>query len=192
MSIRHTRLARLGAAAVCTIALTTGGATLAVSAGAAESAVAARPLMKIPFPCGEEWRGATFAGHGLPYAIDLNKGGGDDDWGMPVKASAAGTVESIRYYASTPSNPSWGHTVEIRHGGGWTSFYAHLKGGTITVSEGQSVSASTTIAQVGKSGDQSSSHLHYEQRLNGDDKPIVFGERAVVYYSTDYYTRTRC
>lgn len=192
MSIRHSRLARLGAAVVCTVALAAGGATVAGSADAAETAVTSRPLMKVPFPCNQEWRGSTFSGHGLPYAIDMNRGSGDDDWGLPVKASAAGTVKAIRYYEPHPGDPSWGHTIEISHGGGWTSFYAHLKAGSINVSVGQSVAASTTIAEVGKSGDQSSSHLHYEQRLNGDDKPIIFGERAVVYYSTDYYTRTRC
>lgn len=190
MSIRHSRLARLGAAVVCTAALVTGGATIAGSADAADTS---RPLMKIPFSCGDTWRGATYSTHSPLYAIDLNQGSGDDDWGKPVKASAAGTVKAVRYYAPQyAGDHTYGHTIEISHGNGWTSFYAHLKGGTTTVSVGQSVTASTTIAQVGKSGDQPTSHLHYEQRLSGDVKKIVFGESPVVYYSTDYYTRTRC
>ncbi len=191
MITRHSRLPRLAAAAACTLSLTAGGVAAATaSASAAEdatTATTARPVMKVPFTCGKTWRGATYSGHNPYYSIDFNQGSGDDDFGRPIKASASGTVKAVRDYGT---GPGYGKTVEIRHGGGWTSFYAHLKAGSIEVREGQSVTPRTVIARVGKSGSQSSAHLHYEQRLNGNDQPIKFGNLSVVYFSTRYYTRT--
>lgn len=180
-------------ATVAVAALAGSGLSPATQASAAEestSAVAARPLLKVPFPCQETWRGATFAGHDLPYAIDFNQGSGDSDLGRPVKASAAGTVSTARYL----TGQGFGEYVIINHGGGWQTVYAHLQRGSTTVSVGDQVSATTTIGRVGKTGlVDSTSHLHYEQRLNGDDVRIVFGQStAVQYYATDYFTRTNC
>lgn len=187
MTTRPTRLARVGSAVACTLALTAGGTVVAASGGSAEAAT--RPAMKVPFPCGQEWRGAAYSGHNPANAVDFNQGGGDDDFGRPVKASAAGTVKAVRYYAPSPGDSTYGYTVEISHGGGWTSFYAHLQKGSIKVSAGDSVSASTTIANVGKSGDQPTSHLHYEQRLNGNDQTVVVGGRSIPNPTNGYYTR---
>lgn len=184
-------LACLEAVSVATLA-GTGLSPVAPAAAVeeSESATQARPLLKVPFPCQETRRGATFAGHQLPYAIDFNQGGGDSDLGRPVRASAAGTVSTARYL----SGQGFGEYVIVNHGGGWQTVYAHLQRGSTTVSVGDSVNATTTIGRVGKTGlVDGTSHLHYEQRLNGDHVRIVFGQsNAVQYHATDYFTRTSC
>lgn len=183
---------RAVATAACAIALATGTAAASHAApvpddGASSAAAASRPVLKLPFPCGQTWRGATYSYHKPVKAIDLNMGGGDDDLGKIVKSSGAGTVTAASYVGE-----GYGERIIISHGNGWSTLYAHLKRHSTTVSVGQSVTANTTIGRVGKTGGQATSHLHYEQRLNGNDVGIRFGTTSyVVYYSTDYYTRTR-
>lgn len=176
----------IGLAAVPTIALAS-----TPRAEAAVQAAATRPLLKVPFPCNEVWRGATFSGHSLPYAIDFNlPSGGDTDLGRPVKASGAGRVVAATYL----EGQGFGEYVKIDHGGGWETVYAHLQRGSTTVSVGDTVTDTKTIGRVGKTGlVGSTAHLHYEQRLNGDDVKIRFGSSTwVVYYQTREFSRTRC
>jgi murein DD-endopeptidase MepM/ murein hydrolase activator NlpD len=59
-------------------------------------------------------------------------------------------------------NSGYGNFIEIRHAGGFHSFYAHL--GKVMVNTGDSVSIATQIACVGNTGLSTSSHLHYEVR----------------------------
>ncbi|MBI2361064.1 MAG: M23 family metallopeptidase [Deltaproteobacteria bacterium] len=61
-----------------------------------------------------------------------------------------------------------GNTVTLDHGAGITTMYAHLS--QIHVKEGERVSKGQTIAEVGNTGKSTSSHLHYEVRVN--DIPI--------------------
>lgn len=164
----------------------------ATAADAAEerAAVAARPVLSIPFPCGQEWRGQTRADHRPRWAIDFNQGGGNDDKGRNVMASAGGRVA-----AAGVGPGGYGNQVIIDHGGGWSTQYAHLRDGSITVRVNQQIPANKIIGKVGQSGGQSSAHLHYEQRLNGADQPIRFGTSTWVGYgdpqTTDYFTRIR-
>lgn len=181
------RRARLTTTALAAALATTGLTAVALSTSAASAAESARPLMAIPFPCGQEWRGATYSGHNPAWAIDFNQGSGDSDLGRPVMASAAGTVT-----AAGTGPGGYGKQVVISHGSGWSTQYAHLQDGSITVSVGQRIAANKIIGRVGKTGGQRTSHLHYEQRLNGADQPIKFGTSTnVVYYATDYFTRIR-
>jgi murein DD-endopeptidase MepM/ murein hydrolase activator NlpD len=73
--------------------------------------------------------------------------------GTPVEATAAGRV----VYAGWKSE--WGRCVEIDHGGGIKTFYAHCR--TLKVSDGQSVLRGDVIATVGNSGRSTGTHLHY-------------------------------
>ena len=83
--------------------------------------------------------------------------------GAPVRAPADGTI----VYAGDAymGYPAWGHAVLIDHGQGWTTFYAHLDGSTVT--EGQQVSAGEVFATVGNSGRSLGPHLHVEVAHNG-------------------------
>jgi murein DD-endopeptidase MepM/ murein hydrolase activator NlpD len=170
-------------AAAAALSLATVAGTSAMSAQAVD-----RPVLKVPFPCNETWRGNAWTGHNPYYAIDFNQGSGDDDFGRPVKASAGGTV-----LAAGDVGSGYGYRVIIGHGNGWSTLYAHLQAGSLTVQQGDTVSATTTIGRVGKSGGQTYSHLHYEQRYNGNDVAIRFGSSTWVDYPSErYYTRTNC
>jgi len=80
--------------------------------------------------------------------------------GTPVEATAAGRV----IYAGWKSE--WGRCVEIDHGGGIKTFYAHCR--TLKVSDGQNVSRGDVIATVGSSGRSTGTHLHYGVLTGGN------------------------
>ena len=65
-------------------------------------------------------------------------------------------------------NSGSGLFVELSHGFGYTTLYAHLK--KHNVKEGQSVKRHDVIAYVGNSGRSTGPHLHYEVRYQG--KPV--------------------
>ncbi len=62
----------------------------------------------------------------------------------------------------------YGKMIEIDHGCGITSRYAHLR--TIKVEKGQEIKHRDTIGLVGSTGRSTGPHIHYEIRIN--DKPI--------------------
>lgn len=78
--------------------------------------------------------------------------------GTPVYATGAGRV------ASSGSNGGYGLMVEIDHGGGMTTRYAHLS--ALLVKEGQFIPAGAVIGRLGSTGRSTGPHLHYEVRIN--------------------------
>lgn len=159
-----------------------GTAVVAVTASAvvvipASQAMAA-PNFEVPFPCGQTWSGQTRTNHSPLYSIDFNR---TNDSGDPVVASAPGTVSVVRNLGNT----SYGRYVVINHGGGYTTYYAHLSSWTVSV--GQSVSYGTRIGYVGSTGGSTGPHLHYEQRYNGNDIRVKFDGATALYYGTKSY-----
>ncbi|MGH8050120.1 MAG: XVIPCD domain-containing protein [Arenimonas sp.] len=93
--------------------------------------------------------------------------------GDPIEAYAAGTV----VFAGQATG--YGNTVVIDHGNGQRTLYAHLD--RINVQNGQSVTADTQIATMGRSGNTPSTgdtHLHFEIRT-GARSGEPFSGRAV-------------
>lgn len=74
--------------------------------------------------------------------------------GDPIVAFAAGTVEYIG------EDDSYGQYLQIDHGSGVKSFYAHCS--RILVSKGQTVALGEKIAEIGSSGVSTGPHLHLE------------------------------
>lgn len=86
----------------------------------------------------------------------------------PVGATARGRV------LQAGRGRGYGLMVEIDHGHGWTSRYAHLSCATVTV--GAVVGAGTIIGRMGRSGVTTGVHLHYELRRYGvavDPQPLL-------------------
>jgi murein DD-endopeptidase MepM/ murein hydrolase activator NlpD len=79
--------------------------------------------------------------------------------GTPIEAPAAGVVRSAGWEAG------YGHTVEIEHGYGIMTRFAHAS--RLLVKKGQRVSRGERIALVGNSGLATGPHLHYEVHVNG-------------------------
>lgn len=79
--------------------------------------------------------------------------------GLPVKATASGTV------IDAGRNGGYGNMVEIDHGDGITTRYAHLS--RIKVESGQKVERGTVIGLAGSTGRSTGPHVHYEVRRKG-------------------------
>ncbi len=79
--------------------------------------------------------------------------------GTPVAATGAGRVVYAGWKAG------WGRCVEIDHGSGIRTFYAHCR--SLKVNSGQKVSRGDVIATVGNSGRSTGTHLHYGVLASG-------------------------
>lgn len=73
---------------------------------------------------------------------------------------------------------SYGRYVEVEHGVGLTSFYAHLGKIDRGVKRGAYVQAGETVGRMGSSGASTGPHLHFEIRQDGKPlNPLVFMNR---------------
>ena len=81
------------------------------------------------------------------------------DVGSPVYATGNGRVDFEGHRGG------YGLTVELDHGYGYHTIYAHLS--KILVKRGQKVTRGTQIAKTGDSGLSTGPHLHYEVEHNG-------------------------
>jgi murein DD-endopeptidase MepM/ murein hydrolase activator NlpD len=84
----------------------------------------------------------------------------DAPYDSKVFATAPGTVTYAGY------RDDYGKIVEIDHGHGLTTRYAHLH--QYTVSVGQHVSAHQQIGYLGSTGRVTGPHVHYEVLVNGE------------------------
>jgi murein DD-endopeptidase MepM/ murein hydrolase activator NlpD len=89
------------------------------------------------------------------------------DYGAPVRATATGRVSVAGLTGG------YGNMVEIDHGNGLATRYAHLS--EISVQEGQTIVAGAVVGAVGSTGRSTGPHLHYETRIDGEPvDPIRF------------------
>jgi murein DD-endopeptidase MepM/ murein hydrolase activator NlpD len=79
--------------------------------------------------------------------------------GTRIRATAPGTV------TNAGQTGGYGNMVEIDHGNGVASRYAHLS--TVLVKVGDRIKAGDVVAKSGNTGRSTGPHLHYEIRLNG-------------------------
>ena len=79
--------------------------------------------------------------------------------GTPIIATAPGIV--IR--AVNEPKSGYGKFVQLHHGLGYTSLYAHCQ--SVVVNEGQQVERGQVIAYLGRTGRVTGEHLHYEVQL---------------------------
>ncbi|XOQ53581.1 MAG: Peptidase-M23 domain-containing protein [Succiniclasticum sp.] len=81
------------------------------------------------------------------------------DYGTPVYAAAAGTVDTAGWVSG------YGRYVRIQHERGYTSAYGHMSG--IAVAAGQHVRKGEIIGFVGSTGYSTGPHLHFEVQVDG-------------------------
>lgn len=82
--------------------------------------------------------------------------------GTPILAAGAGVV------VFAGSNPSYGNQLDIDHGNGMLTRYAHAS--KLLVKEGEIVKQGQKIAEVGSSGRSTGAHLHFEVRVNDESQ----------------------
>lgn len=100
-------------------------------------------------PIYHDWR--------LHEGVDLGAGG----CGAPIWAVNDGWVT----YAGPKGG--YGYLIEIDHGGGLSTRYAHMYASDVLVRTGQQVHGGDNIARVGSSGTSTRCHLHFEVRVGG-------------------------
>ena len=83
--------------------------------------------------------------------------------GTPILAAANGTVTVANGLDSWGG--SYGYYIQIDHGGGLETLYAHCS--AICVTTAQQVQAGQVIGYVGHTGRATGSHLHLEVHVNG-------------------------
>jgi murein DD-endopeptidase MepM/ murein hydrolase activator NlpD len=90
--------------------------------------------------------------------------------GLPIYASGGGVVVAASY-----NGGGYGNIVEVDHGFGYSTRYAHLS--KINVVEGQKVKRGDKVGELGNTGKSVGPHLHYEIRLkNNPQNPLIYFE----------------
>lgn len=94
--------------------------------------------------------------------------------GVEVRAAAAGVVDALRDGMPDQSldevgrealgGRSCGNGIRLDHGDGWSTWYCHLRRGSLMVQEGDPVEAGQAMALVGLSGETTFPHLHFDVR----------------------------
>ncbi|GAB7193198.1 M23 family metallopeptidase [Kineococcus sp. NUM-3379] len=144
-----------------------------VSAVAVAPSAQAAPLFQLPFPCSQTWHGnSSRSSAHRSHEIDFNRGSSATaDLGDTVVAAAGGRVRSAGYQTGN----GYGNLVTLDHGGGWVTYYAHLK--TMAVKTGERVLAGQAIGALGKTSAKNpgiTPHLHYEVRASGVIQKATF------------------
>ncbi|MGH6763212.1 MAG: M23 family metallopeptidase [Phyllobacterium sp.] len=100
------------------------------------------------------------------------------DFRAPVGQQVSATANGI--VTSAGRNGGYGNMVEIDHGSGFSTRYAHMS--KIDVKEGQKVTPGTIIGASGNTGRSTGPHLHYEIRRHDnatDPTPYLKAGRKI-------------
>lgn len=119
-------------------------------------------LLPSTLPVKAEWNSSGFGWRIDPFNGTRAMHTGVDfpgDVGTPIVAAAAGVV------LSAERHPEYGNLIEIDHGQGLTTRYAHCS--KMLVQPGMFVKRGQTIGAIGSTGRSTGPHLHFEVRLAG-------------------------
>jgi murein DD-endopeptidase MepM/ murein hydrolase activator NlpD len=112
------------------------------------------PATRSSISSGFGYRRDPFTGRGAMHAgLDFKAG-----YGSPIHAAAGGVVSFVGRKAG------YGNCVEITHGNGLLTRYAHMS--AFRSRFGQKVSAGNVIGLIGSTGRSTGPHLHFEVRIN--------------------------
>ena len=117
-----------------------------------------------------------FHGRGASHAgLDLAGAHGE-----PIMAAAAGRVVRAGPFGA------YGNTVDIDHGRGIMTRYAHMS--SIRVGVGDKVAMGDRIGGMGSTGRSTGTHLHYEVRIDGqpvNPRPFVEASNYLLAFKKD-------
>ena len=114
-------------------------------------------------PVWSYWVSSKFGSRDDPFNKGKAKHKGIDlasRTGNKIKTQAKGKVTRVLY-----SNKGYGNLVEIDHGNGFLTKYAHLH--KIYVKKGDYLDVNDAIGEVGSTGRSTGPHLHYEILFRG-------------------------
>ena len=121
-----------------------------------------RKFLPTKYPISDGWYSSNFGYRIDPFTGQQSMHDGIDfpaETGTPIVAAASGKVSFAEWH------PQYGKMLEIDHGNGLVSRYAHAS--QLLVKEGDLVVAGQRVAVVGTTGRSTGPHLHFEVRLNG-------------------------
>ena len=87
-------------------------------------------------------------------------------YGQPIVAADSGYVMFAGFGSAANSHNRYGYCVDIDHGNGYSTRYAHCS--SLTVSTGTYVQKGQIIGYVGNTGQSYGAHLHFEIRYYGN------------------------
>ena len=120
-----------------------------------------RPFIRMPIPYARLTSGFGNRMHPILGRMRMHKG---LDYaapiGTPIMAAGDARVKSVGQVHG------YGNTVELDHGHGQTTFYAHMSR-YAHIHAGERIPQGTVIGYVGSTGMSTGPHLHYEFRING-------------------------
>ena len=90
--------------------------------------------------------------------------------GLDLRASEGASIRAAADGVVRRAGPrgGYGNAIEIDHGGGVTTLYAHAE--NVSVQPGDRIARGAEVGQVGQTGRATGPHLHFEVRVEG--KPI--------------------
>ena len=116
-----------------------------------------------PIPISEGQKTSGFGMRKDPYTKRKKMHEGQDFNGVwaktPILATANGTVKKSKKYGT------YGNYIEIDHGNGFSTVYAHLH--RRYVKKGEKVNRGQKIGTLGNTGKSTGPHLHYEVKKYG-------------------------
>ena len=131
---------------------------------------ARKKLVPTMVPVEGNWHSSSFGWRLDPFSGQQSFHEGIDfiaEQGTPIKAAAGGVVVQAEYH------PAYGNMIEIDHGNELITRYAHTS--RMLVKTGDVVLMGARIAEVGRTGRATGTHLHFEVRQRGaPQNPMKF------------------
>lgn len=90
------------------------------------------------------------------------------DYGAPIGTKVKATGDGVAAFVGRKSG--YGNLIVLRHHGGYSTYYAHLRNFAVGLKQGERVLQGETIGYVGQTGWATGPHLHYEFRFHEQNR----------------------
>lgn len=131
-----------------------------------ESLIAGRELDETLMPSGKPiaagWQSSRFGKRVDPFTGEMAVHAGVDFAG-PLNAEILAVADGVVTWSG--SRPQYGNTVEVDHGNGYVTRYAHNAENRVSI--GQRVAAGDVLGIMGSTGRATGAHVHFEVLLDG-------------------------